>query len=150
MINVKNKRAEFIMKDYVMIGLFLMLIIASVVFIINDIVIDDDLKEHVDVSEIEKFYDEDFQEQMNKTAKGRLSDLQDAGFFQTLFLTTLEIVQMIPRLVTMTVRSLVIITQLILGTGSEIIPSEITGIIAIMFFVGLLWAAVYFIRRMNK
>jgi len=57
---------------------------------------------------------------------------------------------MIPRLVTMTLRSMGSITRLLLGGGSEILPSEIVGILSIMFFVGLLWAAVYFIRRLSK
>ena len=151
MINLKNKKGEFVMKDYVMIGLFLVLIISSISFLTTDMLVNNEgIGENVDISEIEKFRDESYARQMNETSHERLCELEDAGFFKTLFITTLEIVSMIPRLVTMTLRSMGSITRLLLGGGSEILPSEILGILAMMFFVGLLWAAVYFIRRLSK
>ena len=150
MINLKNKKGEFIMKDYVMIGLLFMLIIASVGFILTDMATNPEISDNVDVSEIERFYDESYVERMNRTTTSRLTELQDAGFFQTVFLTTLEIVQMIPRLVGMTLRSLGLVVSLLISGGSEIIPSEIAMILATMIFAGLLWAAVYFIRRISK
>jgi len=150
MINLKNKKGEFVMKDYVMIGLLFMLIIASVGFILTDMATNPEISDNVDVSEIERFYDESYVERMNRTTTSRLTELQDAGFFQTVFLTTLEIVQMIPRLVGMTIRSLGLVVSLLVSGGSEIIPSEIAMILATMIFAGLLWAAVYFIRRISK
>jgi len=145
-----NKKAEFVMKDYVMIGMIFMLILASVIFLVNDMSQNQEVADYADVGDLEVFYDSKYVEDMNATTSTRLSELQDAGFFQTLFLTTLEIVQMIPRLVTMTVRSLTTMTGLLLGGSSEFIPQEISIILSIMIFMGLLWAVVYFIRRLSK
>lgn len=145
-----NKKAEFVMKDYVMIGMIFMLIMASVIFLVNDMSQNQEVADYADVGDLEVFYDSKYVEDMNATTSTRLSELQDAGFFQTLFLTTLEIVQMIPRLVTMTVRSLTTMTGLLLGGSSEFIPQEISIILSIMIFMGLLWAVVYFIRRLSK
>ena len=145
----RNKKPEFVMKDYAMIGLLFALIFASVYFIIDDMNKNEGIGDNVNISEIQRFYDEDYVDDMEEKTTSRLDDLQDAGFFQTLFLTTLEIVEMIPRLITMTVGSVSSVTSVLLSSESAI-PRTIATILSIMIFAGLLWGVVYFIRRLSK
>lgn len=146
---IRNKKAEFIMKDYVSIALVFALIMACVLFVIIDLSSSPGMAEGVDADEISRFYDESYIESVNESTRSRLSELQDAGFFQTLFLTTLEIVQAIPRLVGMTVKGMGSVMG-ILVSQTDIIPDSVIIILSVMVYAGLLWAAVYFIRRLSK
>jgi len=146
---IRNKKAEFIMKDYVSIALVFALIMASILFVINDLSSSPGMAEGVDADEISRFYDESYIESVNESTHSRLSELQDAGFFQTLFLTTLEIVQAIPRLVGMTVKGMGSVMG-ILVSQTDIIPDSVIIILSVMVYAGLLWAAVYFVRRLSK
>ncbi len=148
---IKGRRGELVVKDYMLMVLLFSLLVVSVMVIMTDMSKNEDISEDVDISELEKFYDKEYIDETSEKTQKRLSEFEDAGFFKTTFLTTLEIVWAIPNLVRMTARSMGVIVGLLSSSAEEgAIPSDIIMVISIILYASLLWAVVYFIRRISK